>query len=282
VNALVDASDGMRLGRLAKDGWGKILAHAFQCAVLSVFPHRKDPEIPGVLMQVLWNKGIEPYGLANSSSAFSVVLKEELVERASEALFEPFRFSSHRTPADWKLAREGKEDLYREVVASYQEEKPKVYGLEVQETEEMLRIRFEGCRIGAIGCAIRWPSRYGLRLSYLAAGPWEEGSDGALALCIPSREGQCFFEPEQSPGGGIEVERMGPVAVFTMNGPHFGDRYGIASGLLTALELDGVELLGLSCTVASVSGVVPSSQLPSCIAAVKGRFQVPAVVIREA
>jgi hypothetical protein len=46
-----------------------------------------------------------------------------------------------------------------------------------------------------------------------------------------------------------------------MNGPHFGDRYGIVRDLLTALETAGIDLLGLSCTIASITGIVHSSQL---------------------
>jgi len=32
--------------------------------------------------------------------------------------FEPFTFSAYQTPDDWKLAQEGKEQLYKEVVAT--------------------------------------------------------------------------------------------------------------------------------------------------------------------
>ena len=62
-----------------------------------------------------------------------------------------------------------------------------------------------------------------------------------------------------------------------MNGPHFGDRYGIVRDLLTALETDGVNLMGLSCTIASITGVVLSSHLEKAIKAIQGCFDVPSI-----
>jgi aspartokinase len=67
-------------------------------------------------------------------------------------------------------------------------------------------------------------------------------------------------------------------AVFSMNGPHFGDRYGIASELLSAFEENRIDLLSLSCTIASISGVVPSSQLEATISTIEKCFEVPAVI----
>ena len=66
-----------------------------------------------------------------------------------------------------------------------------------------------------------------------------------------------------------------------MNGPHFGDRYGIASELLTTFMNRDIELLGLACTIASVTGVVPSRQLQKTIEAIQQCFEVPSVARRE-
>ena len=60
-----------------------------------------------------------------------------------------------------------------------------------------------------------------------------------------------------------------------MNGPHFGDRYGIISELLTSLDTAGIDLLGLSCTIASITGVVHIRQLESALQAIQTCFEVP-------
>ncbi len=42
------------------------------------------------------------------------------------------------------------------------------------------------------------------------------------------------------------------VELVSFQGPHFGDRYGIADAALNALAVQGVPLLALACTGASV------------------------------
>ena len=67
----------------------------------------------------------------------------------------------------------------------------------------------------------------------------------------------------------VHDDRVGMISIF---GPHFGDRYGIASELLHAIEESGVDLLALNCTIASIIGVVPSHQIKSAIQAIQGCF----------
>ena len=62
-----------------------------------------------------------------------------------------------------------------------------------------------------------------------------------------------------------------------MNGPHFGDRYGLVSQVLSALDHAEVELLALGCTVASINGVVRSGQIGDAIRALEKFFEVPSV-----
>jgi aspartokinase len=75
----------------------------------------------------------------------------------------------------------------------------------------------------------------------------------------------------------VDIDTISPVATFAMNGPHFGDRYGIASELLFALNKEEVGLLGMNCSIASIIGVVPSPQIQSGIHALQKCFEVPSV-----
>ena len=60
-----------------------------------------------------------------------------------------------------------------------------------------------------------------------------------------------------------------------MNGPHFGDRFGIVSELLNAFEKNGVDLLCLGCTIASITCVVQALYLDPAIRVIKKCFEVP-------
>jgi aspartokinase len=281
MNIMVDASNGSLASHRIQKEFGPIFTNATESAILSIFPHKSDPTITGSLLEVFEQEGIDPDGYANSPSAISVVLKRGIVKKASNALFGPFSFSAYRTPADWKLAQKGKEQLYKEVVASYQEKRPKVYGLEYQEGQELLQIGVKSGHMGAVGTALKEFARLGLYLTFLTTSPSQEKGREKLFICLPKSERHSNTEIVTRIASAVEIEAISPVATFAMNGPHFGDRYGITSELLHALNEEKVGLLGLNCTIASIIGVVPSPQIQSAIHALQKCFEVPSVTKKE-
>jgi len=281
VNIMVDDSNGSRTSQRVEQEFGSVFTNASQSAVLSLFPHKSDPTITGSLLEVFDKEGIDPDGYANSPSAISVVLKRGIVKKASNALFGPFKFSAYRTPADWKLAQKGKEQLYKEVVASYQEKRPKVYGLSSQEGQEFLQIELTGRHMGSVGTALKEFARLGLYLTFLATRPSQENVGGKLFVCLPTSANHSNTEIINTIANAVEIETISPVATFAMNGPHFGDRYGIASELLHTLKEEKVDLLGLNCTIASIIGVVPSAQIQRAIQAIQQCFEVPSVTKKD-
>jgi aspartokinase len=273
--------DEAGLARVLEDEFGKIFVSTPNSAVLSIFPHRRNPEITGKLFEVFDREGLEPDAMASSPSTISVVIKEGILAKASEALFEPFSFSAYRTPTDWKLAQLGKEQLYKEVVASYQEQKPKVYGLEYHEGQDFIEIRTSRKILGAVGASFRGFARSGLSLVFFAMSPTGENGKDVLAFCLPASQSRTYGRVVEKLAPEVEIKGASSVTIFSMNGPHFGDRHGIAWELLAALEERRVRHLALSCTIASISGVVPSQQMESTLQAIQERFDVPSMTRRE-
>lgn len=276
MNLMVDNVHGLRVSLLIEENIGKTFKYSSESVILSVFPHKSNPEITGKLLEIFGLKNIRPGALANSPSAISVVLDETQLSSASEALFEPFSFSAYRTPADWKLAQKGKEEIYKEVIASYQEQKPKVYALECYDGQELLQVSINSKNMSSIGELLIEFAQSGLALTFSATGPSEQGE--LLDFCLPSSEGHSHKEVIKRLAPEAYMDSNPSAAVFSMNGPHFGDRYGIASELLAAFKENKIDLLCLSCTIASISGVVPSSQLEATISTLEQCFEVPAVI----
>jgi aspartokinase len=274
----VDSGDHLRTRELLGLQFGKVFPFQSGCVVLSVFPHRNDPVITGTLLEVLGRQGLEADALANSPSAISVVLKEDSLSRASAALFEAFSFSAYRTPEDWKLAQKGKERLYKEVVASYQEKRPKVYGLNYREGQEYLYTRLGAGDIAPFGTAMKSVASLGLDLAFLSTTPCDEVDKENVYFCMPRSGNPAYRKIILETAPGVGLQEMCTVGTFSTTGPHFGDRYGIASELLDALEREEVPLLGLNCTVASLRGVVPAERIHAALAAIQKCFEVPAVV----
>lgn len=280
MNIAVDALEGSHLLQLLQEMNARAI-HDPKSVILSIFPHKNDPEITGGLLSALGNEGESPKAWANSPSAISIVLQEGHLNTASAALFGPFSFSAYRTPEDWKLAQKGKEKLYKEVVASYQEKQPKIYGLSVQGNQELVRIKADEAEMGRLGNVFDEFGRLGLNLTFLATGPCREAGKGLLAFCLPRSEEPSLSGVVKGIVTQSEMENRYPVATFAMNGPHFGDRYGIASGLMNVFQSKEVELLGLNCTIASIIGVVPSGQTESAIEALQSYFEIPTIIRKD-
>jgi aspartokinase len=281
LNLIVEPQDEGKISRVLEENFGRIFTASPKSAVLSIFPHRKNPEITGRLFEVFDQEGLEPDAMANSPSTISVVIKEEILTRASDALFDPFSFSAYRTPEDWKLAQKGKEQLYKEVVASYQEQRPKVYGLEYYEGQDFLEMKMNRKNMGPVGASFRGFARSGLHLVFIVTGPTKEEGKDILAFCLPASQSQTYGRIVQRIAPEVDIKGASSVTIFSMNGPHFGDRYGIVGELLESLDHHQVRLLALSCTIASISGVVPSQQFESALQAIQDRFEVPSLTRKE-
>ena len=247
-------------------------------AILSLFPHRNDPNIIAALLQAFGEKNISFHALAHSQSAISAVLRESILNKAAGALFEPFQFGAYRTPADWRLAQKGKEELHKEIVAAYQEKRPRVYCLEWQDNLTLLQVLFQRSYYGAMGLVFEDLAHMGFHLNFLITSPARIEGEARMLFCI-HRDLQADVS--------VSARRWLPdavlidtpsVALFSMNGPHFGDRYGLAYELFGALHRAGLDLLALSCSVASLSGVVPAPQIGACIRAIQDCFDVPSVI----
>jgi hypothetical protein len=278
LNLVVESHNARALSQRIQLSLGEPGVEMEKAVVLSIFPHRNNPEVMGAVLEVFGRQGIDPIALASSPSAVSFLLPESIVDRATAALFDPFQFSTYRTPADWKLAQAGKEKLYKEVVASYQERRPKVYALEWRDDVEVLHVRLNRGELGALGSAFLSIAQLELTLNFLISTPSQTQRETNLLFCLPpSADFRWSQRIRQLLSGSAEIE-VTPATLFSMNGPHFGDRYGIAGDLLTALDDSQAELLGLSCSIASITGVIPLHQTDSALQAITGCFDVPSVI----
>ncbi|MFH0844859.1 MAG: hypothetical protein V1930_05230, partial [Pseudomonadota bacterium] len=223
LNLVMESANAMAAVELTGKTFEKIFTHASNSAILSIFPHKKDPQIAGLLLEVFGEEGVETDVMASSPSAISVVLKEQLLNLASDVLFQPFRFGPYRTPSDWKLAQKGKEQLFKEVVASYQEKRPKVYGLEYHEGQELLQGQLNSANLTDYGRYFKELAGQGSNLTFLATSPPDKGGKEKIFFCLPATQKGSPTRPVTHLHQDIDICRLSSVAVFSMNGPHFGD-----------------------------------------------------------
>jgi aspartokinase len=278
---MVDAGEAEGISELVRyDFSGVRVAPRPKQTILSIFPHRQAPEIAGTLFGVLNRRKLKPATFASSPSAISLALGEDSLDGFTEALFGPFSFGPYRTPADWKLAQEGKEQLFREVVASYHEKKPKVYCLEWHDDQTLVRVKLKDGRLDRLASLFEVWGRLNVALTFLLLNPTRSGGDETteVLFCLGAQPGIDFQKMVSDAVPDVVGLHSETVGVFSMNGPHFGDRHGIASALLLSLEQAQAHFLGLACSVASITGVLPVERMEAATEAIQRCFDVPTVV----
>jgi len=281
LSAVIESGKASNASSLVEKRFGNIGHFTPETNILSLFPHGSNLLIVSSFLKMLGNAAIEPAALAHSNSAISSVFRDDVIEKAVSALFDPFSFSSYRTPADWQLAQKGKEKLYREVVASYQEATPKVYSLEWQDRQELVRVDVNRGEIGGMGAVFKAFSGSGLAYTFLMSSPSRKRDTQSLFLCLPQSDRPRHIDLMiKKLLSDAAVTVTFPVAVFSMNGPHFGERHGIASELLLSFSKAHIELLALSCSIHSIMGVLPSDQVYFATQTIQRCFEVPSVTIR--
>ena len=295
INIALESHEAKKALPVIEERIGKSDTRLTKGAILSIFPHQKSPKVTGAVLDIYGKENIEPGPFASSPSAISVALREESIDKATSCLFKPLRFSAYRTPEDWKLAQKGKEKLYKEsgfdleyaekhykeVVASFQEKKPKVYFIEWQDNQSLVQTSLSGRNLELMGLALKRFDDMGTPLNFFASNQLEDDNQQAFFFCLPTSTNISYPQTIEEIIPEARVRETQDIALFSMNGPHFGDRYGITSELFKALDEVGVDLIGLNCSIHSVSGVVTAGNILKAIDGIKKRFEVPSVMKRK-
>jgi len=163
-------------------------------------------------------------------------------------------------------------------VASYQEKQPKVYGLEIREGVDLYLLEVNQPRLKLVAGSFRELAGCGVGLSFISSLPCLEMPGQRTLLCLPAM----WRDETRSLLSGVIgkglLRGIESVCLFTMSGPHFGDRYGLVTKLFKAFQQHRVDLLALNCTVASITGIVAEQQLDKATKAIQSHFHVPQII----
>jgi hypothetical protein len=251
-------------------------------SILAVYPHDKRPAVIGTFIKSLARARVVIHGLASSPSAISAVLSTKRIKPAVEQLFEHFHFPGFASSQEFFSAQPPPQEYVEKVVATYQEKITKVYWIIPQSDLDLWGMSIATADILAgFATALMEMGSLGLAIPFLVALPGLEGREFILSFSTARRQ----------PGGpdhGGEVRRilknhlpdprpmrLTPVAGIFLHGPHFGDRYGIAHTLVSALEKAHIKLLALSCTISSISLIIRQQELAAAQVILGNTFAAP-------
>jgi len=159
------------------------------------------------------------------------------------------------------------EQVSGETVAVYAERPISCYGLKAEEGLELWQVRSpaQAWAASAHGLADREPAP---RLGFMTA--YWQGDFCCLSVCLPPDQAAHFAESPALIGAAPR-----PASLINLQGPHFGDRPGIAAEALQGLSEAGVEPLAVSGVVHSLFIAVEPASAPAALAGLAARFSGP-------
>jgi aspartokinase len=258
-----------------------VFQHQPDIALLAVYPHNKLPGNIAAFIKSLAESKSKIFGLASSLSALSVVLEGRRQVTVLDHLFENFQFKSFASPREFLAAQEFPEEYVRKAVATYQERVVKVYYVLPQSDLDLWALSVPTTAIlGDIANVLDHFADLGLTIPFLIGIPRLGTEDLLFAFSTAHAaeagdQGSTIRRLLQERIPGIRPMRLTPVAGIFLHGPHFGDRYGIAHSLVEGLDRARVTILGLSCTVSSISVIIRQQELAPALLVLSKRFEGP-------
>ncbi len=241
--------------------------------ILSIFPHDRRPLVIGTLFELMAREDMHPLGIASSPSAMSVVVPAEDTKRAIEAIFSVFEFPSYRSPLEWQAAYVGKEELFKNVVGSYEEQTLTVYAVLDQPELDLWSMTLDRTGMKRLGAALNEIDGLGAKVPFIVA-HCERPREAVICFCLARsyrQDAERIFDAHAPQTARSLCEAAG---IF-FHGPHFGDRYRIAGVLTGCLQAEGIRPLALSCAVHSISVILEAQDLSRGLQAIKSNFLVP-------
>ncbi len=254
-------------------GIGKLLT---DISTISIFPHDQKLHITSSLLGALAANGIRPYGFASSPSAMTILVPASDFEGLISGLFDAFEFPTYSSPLDWHAAYRGQEEVLSEIICSYQEEVIKIYNLSHHSGLDLWIMSLPLNRLGDFGALLLKLDGLQLKMPLLVSKSFPDEESLYFAFCLAASYHDAVQQALDQNLPGVGVFCQGPVSVFFLHGPHFGDRYGIANAFVSSLRSAGIAPLAMSCAVSSVSAAIHEKDSSRAIEALGSSFQIPA------
>jgi hypothetical protein len=177
---------------------------------------------------------------------------------------------------DWQVAYRGQAELLKDVRCSYHEQIITIYDFGHRTDLDLWSVTLHLKRLGDFGATLSGLNQFRLRMPFLVSISPPNEENLYLSFLFEAVHHDRVEQTLAKNLPDLDFFCLGPVAVFFLHGPHFGDRYGIANALVKALQKACVPLLALGCAVSSISFVVHASDSNQTIKALNSVFQTPA------
>ena len=164
-----------------------------------------------------------------------------------------------------------------ETIPVYWEPKIKTYGFNRVDNLSLLELVFDSKQIADLGIGVQKLGDLGIRLLLVLA---QYLSDKELHIYIIfKRQWEKKIIANVSHAMGVDFDEAmhitSPVGLIYFQGPHFGERYGIAGSAFGALSRKSISILAAGCSASSIYLVLPEERLEESETLLAEAFESP-------
>lgn len=257
---------------------------------VSVYPHQYSFSALGYLLYVFARERFSFYQMASSGAMLTFVVDYGDQEAIAAGLERRLDLPATRTPLRQEIDTDEILALYKkrpETSAEYVESRVRTYGINIRPGLMLCAMTITPDALADRGARIQTMDDLGLRFAFTSA---DTLPDGRIRLFFLFEDEPAEFpideesELKQSGFSGSSVFSgmtddafavTPDVCLISLQGPHFGDRYGIADHAFSALVRGSVPLLIAGCVGAMIYIAVPGSQAQRSKALLSEVFETP-------
>ncbi len=208
-------------------------------SLMSVYPHRSSLKILASFISLLTREGIRFSDILTSGSMLTAVVDSNDQARIETGFIPHVDLPDSHTPFSQQLSSDDK-DLIRknwpETSAAYEEAKIKTYGIMVRDRLTLFSLHIGPSMVEKIASELAQAVSSSDTFSFSAAHTTLQGHLDWSFLCAdPDGKIRTFLSDGLPARASGSTDIRTEMALVSIQGPHYGDRYGIANRTLCAL-----------------------------------------------
>ena len=223
--------------------------------LFSIYPHRYNLHVLGGVLEIIGRKRLRFYEMASSGSMLTFVVDFNEQEKIVQSILREIELPETHTPfrqiADTDDICMAKTP---ETSATYCEERIRTYGILAKPGPVMYRIKTDWAGLSSNGKKIASLDDLGIGFNFVSAVVDPKERIWITILCDKvhaSMQGPVHDrEDKEDIGQVLWVSEK--LALISLQGPHFGDRHGIADRAFSALVENGINIISGACVGASI------------------------------
>jgi hypothetical protein len=249
--------------------------------LITLFPHQFSLKILGLSLFALGAAHLPLYGMGSSLSALTLITDYALLHGALAALQEHLAVPRENDPFDARVKEAALTGTFKagpmQTIAVYWESRIKTYGFQTVTDLSLIEITFPAHRVTDVGLTLCELGEVPIGFRLVSAQSSGNGTSKIYLLIRRHSETQALERIRMA--GGEETEDglfvASPLELLHFQGPHYGDRYGIAEAAFKALAFGSVPVLLAACSQSCVCLVLPEARARQAETWLTEVFEVP-------